>query len=159
MKKRTKILIGFVAIVIVLVAIVAVAASGDDDDDKVRYNYEIELTKSFVTGSGYTETADAGEQYAIVTWTVANDSYSSGFTNNVIIFYAALVVNGISYHTSSVETYLYPGYAQIEIAEGHTASFVYVYEIPDTIAVSDITMDPDYNVLGTEPNMERDTSL
>lgn len=158
MKKRTKILIGVVVIVIVLIAIVAVAGS-DDDDNKVRYNYEIELTKSFTDNSGYTETADAGEQYAIVTWTVANDSYSDGFTNNTIIFYAALVVNGISYHTSSAETWSYPGYALIDIAEGHTASFVYVYEIPDTIVLSDISVDPDYNVLGTEPKMERDTSL
>lgn len=158
MKKRTKILIGVVVIVIVLMAVVAVAGS-DNDDNKVRYNYEIELTKSFTDNSGYTETADAGEQYAIVTWTVANDSYSDGFTTNDWIFDPSIVVNGIAYTMSSWETVLYPGYALKEIKEGYSDSFVYIYELPETVTLSDITMEIEYHTFGTEPKMERDTSL
>lgn len=158
MKKRTKILIGVVVIVIVLIAIVAVAGS-DDDDNKVRYNYEIELTKSFVTGSGYTEAADAGEQYAIVTWTVANDSYSDGFNTNGWVFEPKIVVNGVTYAWSSWETVSYPGYALKEIKEGYSDSFVYVYEIPDTVTLSDMTMEIDFSYSYGQPHMGRDTSL
>lgn len=156
MKKRTKILIGVVVIVIVLIAIVAVASS--DDETEVRYNYKVELADSFVTNSGYTETADAGKQYAIVTWTVANDSYDDGFSTNDLTFVTYVTVNGIQYRTT-FENVSHPGYKLETITAGHQDSFVCVYEIPSTAKLSDIEVTYDYQWTYDPPNMERDTSL
>lgn len=158
MKKRTKILIGVVVIVIVLMAVVTVAASSDDDKTEVRYNYKVELADSFVTSSGYTETADAGKQYVIVTWTVANDSYDDGFSTNDLIFVTYVTANGLQYRTTA-DNYLHPGYKLETITEGHEDTFVCVYEIPSTVQLSDIEVSYDYQWTYDPPKMERDTSL
>ncbi|MDO5861836.1 MAG: hypothetical protein Q4Q58_03470, partial [Thermoplasmata archaeon] len=121
MQKKTKIIIGVV--VVLAVILLAAAAMSGSDKTEVRYNYEIELTDSFTSDSGYEVTSGTSTQFAIVTWTVANDSYSSGFSTNSLTFDVELTVGGLTYSTSAY-MFSHPGYVLATIEQGHQASFV-----------------------------------
>ena len=155
MRTGWKVAVAIVA-VIVVIAVVALATGGDDGPE-VRYDYEMEVVGSFEEADGDVQTAPAGSEFLVVTWTVANDGYSDGFSTNDLIFQTDAVVGGIAYGTS-VYGYLHPGYVLGDIMEGQMASFVFVYEVPAGTAVGDVTMQVDY-VMFDPPSMERDTSL
>ncbi|MDO5854062.1 MAG: hypothetical protein Q4Q62_08555 [Thermoplasmata archaeon] len=158
MQKKTKIIVGAVVVLAVIVLLAAAASGGGSSKAEVRYNYSIEVTDSFTTDSGYTASSGTGSDFAIVTWTVANDSYSDGFSTNSLTFDADLTVNGLTYGTSAY-MYSHPGYLLATIEQGHSASFVYVYEVPDGTAVSDIEVSFEYTWTFDPPKMERDESL
>ncbi len=160
MASRTVKVIG--AIVVVVVIIVAIAAvvvvmSDDDKGGKVRYDYEIEIVDSFYDGT-FNETPSSGNQFAIVTFTVVNDSYEDGFDTNMTIFDVDLKVGSTTYPTSFY-TFLHPGYLLTDIMVGETASFVYVYEVPSGTTVSSISVEMSYIWTFDPPTMERDRSL
>ena len=127
MKTGWKVAVAIVAVV-VIVAVIAAVGSGDDSPE-VRYDYGIEVADSFTSSSGYEETPSSGNQYVIVTWTVANDSYGDGFHTNDLFFQAKVVAGGVAYGTS-IDMYTHPGYLLGDILEGERAMFVYVYEVP-----------------------------
>ena len=155
MKTGWKVAVAIVAVV-VIVAVIAAAGSGDDSPE-VRYDYELEVADSFTSSSGYVVTPSEGNQYAIVTWTVANDSYGDGFHTNDLFFQAKVVAGGVAYSTT-VDMYTHPGYLLGDILEGEKATFVYVYEIPAGIPTENLDVQVKY-VDFDPPSMERDTSL
>lgn len=155
-----KVIIGAV-VVVAIIAIAAVAMGGSDDDKAadVRYNYSAELVKSFTTNVSGAEpqTASEGMQYLIVTYKAFNDSWSDGISTNVIMWQWKATVNGVSYSDSVVE-YLHPGYQLIKIEKGGNGGSVVVFEIPDTIAMTDIEISQKYVDFKT-PTIERDTTI
>lgn len=155
MKTGWKVAVAIVAVV-VIVAVIAAVGSGDDSPE-VRYDYELEVADSFTSSSGYEETPSSGNQYVIVTWTVANDSYGDGFHTNDLFFQAKVVAGGVAYGTS-IDMYTHPGYLLGDILEGEKATFVYVYEVPAGIPAEDLDVQVHYADFDP-PSMERDMSL
>ena len=151
-----KVIIGAV-VVIAIIAIAAVAVGGGDKSPDVRYNYEAELSDSFLTSTGYLQTASEGMQYLVVVYTVYNDKWSDGITTNDIIWQWKATANGISY-SSTVVGYLHPDYQLVTVEKGGHATSVEVFEVPDTLTMSDITISQDYNDFST-PKIERDESI
>ena len=151
-----KVIIGAV-VVIAIIAIAAVAVGGGDKSPDVRYNYEAELSDSFLTSTGYLQTASEGMQYLVVVYTVYNDKWSDGVTTNDIVWQWKATADGISY-SSTVVGYLHPDYQLVTIEKGGHATSVEVFEVPDTLTMSDITISQDYNDFSV-PKIERDESI
>ncbi len=148
------------AIVMVIVcAVMYFSIPGDVDSGDVRYDYVVELTDSFESTSEYRDvvTAPAGKQFAVVTWTIANDSFKDGFSTNDLIFQSDVVVDGLIY-TPQIIGFEHPGYVSASIAEGHTASFVYVYQIPAGTSVDGVEVVFEY-VTVYPPDMIKDESI
>ncbi len=156
-----KVIIG-VVVVIAIIAVAAVAMGGGSSEQKadVRYNYTTELVDSFdTTVSGSVQTAPEGSQYLLVKVKVANDSWSNGVTTNDIIWaWKATTTSGVSY-SSSVVGYLHPAYQLITVEKGGVGTTIHVFEIPDTLALSDLTITQTYDDIGSDPRMERDESI
>lgn len=155
-----KVIIG--AVVVVAIIAIAAVAMGSSDDDKaadVRYNYSAELVKSFTTSvsGAEPETAPEGKQYLIVSYKAFNDSWDAGVSTNDIMWQWKATVNGISY-SDSVVGYLHPGHQLIKIEKGGNGGSVVIFEIPDTIAMSDIEISQKY-VDFKVPKIERDTTI
>ena len=151
-----KVIIGAV-VVIAIIAIAAVAMGGGDKSPDVRYNYEAELSDSFLTSTGTLQTASDGMQYLVVVYTAYNNKWSDGITTNDIIWQWKATANGISY-SSTVIGYLHPDYQLITIEKGGHATSVEVFEVPDTLTMSDITVSQDYKDFSV-PKIERDEDL
>ena len=151
-----KVIIGAV-VVIAIIAIAAVAMGGGDKSPDVRYNYEAELSDSFLTSTGTLQTASDGYQYLVVVYTVYNDKWSDGITTNDIIWQWKATADGVSY-SSTVIGYLHPDYQLVTVEKGGHATSAEVFEVPDTLTMSDITISQDYKDFST-PKIERDTSI
>ncbi len=156
-----KVIIGAV-VVIAIIAIAAVAMGGGSSEQKadVRYNYTTELVDSFdTTVSGSVQTAPEGSQYLLVKVKVANDSWSNGIsTNDLIWSWKATTSAGVSY-TPSVVGYLHPDYQLITVEKGGVGTTIYIFEIPSTLTLSDLTITQSYDDFGSDPKMERDDML
>lgn len=144
-------------VVIAIIAIAAVAMGGGDKSPDVRYNYEAELSDSFLTSTGTFQTASDGYQYLVVVYTVYNDKWSDGITTNDIIWQWKATANGVSY-SSTVIGYLHPDYQLVTVEKSGHATSAEVFEVPDTLAMSDITISQDYKDF-TTPKIERDESI
>lgn len=152
-----KVIIG-VVVVIAIIAIAAAAMSGGGDKSPdVRYNYDAELSDSFLTSTGTLQEASDGYQYLVVVYTVYNDKWSDGVSTNSIIWQWKATANGVSY-SSTVVGYLHPDYQLVTVEKGGHATSVEVFEVPDTLTMSDITISQDYKDFST-PKIERDTSI
>ncbi len=156
MNRRITLPIGAI-ILFVISASIYFGIPDEVDSGSVRYDYDVEIVDSFESKSGYVYTADIGTQFVIVTWTVANDSFEDGFSTDDLIFQADVVAGGLSY-TPRVIGFDHPGYVSATIVMGHTASFVYVYQIPEGFAVEDIGMEFEYMTV-YPPEMIRDEGL
>ena len=156
-----KVIIGAV-VVIAIIAIAAVAVGGGSSEQRadVRYNYTTELVDSFdTTVSGSVQKAPEGSQYLLVKVKVANDSWSNGVTTNDIIWeWKVTTSSGVSY-SSSVVGYLHPAYQLITVEKGGVGMPIHVFEIPDPLALSDLTITQTYDDIGSDPKMERDEGL
>ena len=157
-----KVIIGAV-VVIAIIAIAAVAMGGGSSEQKAdaRYNYSAELVNSFDTNvsTGSVQTAPEGSQYLLVKVKVANDSWSNGVTTNDIIWaWKVTTSSGVSY-SSSVVGYLHPAYQLITVEKGGVGTTIHVFEIPDTLTLSDLTITQTYDDIGSDPKMERDEGL
>lgn len=157
-----KVIIGAV-VVIAIIAIAAVAVGGGSSDKQAdaRFNYSAELVNSFDTNisSGSVQTAPEGSQYLLVKVKVANDSWSNGIsTNDLIWSWKATTSTGVSY-TPSVVGYLHPGYQLITVEKGGVGTTIYIFEIPSTLTLSDLTITQSYDDFGSDPKMERDDTL
>lgn len=156
-----KVIIGAV-VVIAIIAIAAVAVGGGSSEQKadVRYNYTTELVDSFgTTVSGSIQEAPEGSQYLLVKVKVANDAWSNGVTTNDIIWAWKVTTSfGVSY-SSSVVGYLHPAYQLITVEKGGVGTTIHVFEIPDTLTLSDLTITQTYDDIGSDPKMERDEGL
>ncbi len=151
-----KVIIGAV-VVIAIIAIAAVAVGGGDKSPDARYNYDTSLTDFFMTSSGSIQSASDGMQYLVVVYTVYNDKWSDGVTTNDIIWQWKATANGVSY-SSTVMGYLHPDYQLVTVEKGGHATSVEVFEVPDTLKLSDITISQEYKDFST-PKIERDTSI
>lgn len=157
-----KVIIGAV-VVIAIIAIAAAAMSGGSSDKQAdaRYNYTTELVDSFGTNisTGSVQTAPEGSQYFLVKVKVANDSWSNGIsTNDLIWSWKATTSAGVSY-SPSVVGYLHPDYQLITVEKGGVGTTIYVFEVPSTLTLSDLTITQSYDDIGSDPKMELDTSL
>lgn len=152
MKKRTIILLVFVVLVLGAgVLFISAAADqsehsstdGEDTDDGRTYDARIAWTytlKDSVTSkSGYTSTADAGMQFIIIDFVVANDRVSNGIdlgSGDDIDW--TVTYNGIGYSDPSFELYSLPGFQNITVTKGYTGTDVWMTEIPDTATYDDV---------------------
>ncbi len=155
MDSRFRLPIG--AIVLIIVCASIYFGTSDPDPTYVRYDYDIEVVDSFETTLGYDYPAPIGKQYAVVTWTVANDSFEDGFSTSDLDFQADVVVDGLAY-TPRVIGDLHPGHLDARITTGHQATFVYVYEIPAGTDAEDIDVSFEY-VTVYPPVMTRDEGI
>lgn len=147
-----------VPVLIVAILIVALVMDGGEKPADVRYDYDVEVVDSFMTGSGYEQESSPGEDYAIVTWVVVNDHYEDGFDTNILTFSTSVVVNGLSY-TTTVDTYSHPDYKLVTVLEGGSATFAYVYDVPEGTDPSDVEVQYEYIWTFDPPTMERDPTL
>lgn len=157
-----KVIIGAVVIVVIIaIAAIAMAGGSSDKAADARYNYNAELVDSFKTNvsSGTTQTAPEGSQYLIVHVTVYNDSWGNGISTNDLIWkWTATTSAGVSY-TPTVVGYLHPEYQLVTIEKGGHGSSVFVFEVPSTLSMSDLTISQSYDEMGKDPKMKRDESI
>lgn len=156
-----KVIIGIVAVVVVI-ALVAVAVGGGSSSSEpdARYNYKVELADHFSwTGSSggvYAEKPDAGMQYAIITYKVINDK-TDKISTNLLTWEWKITVNSVSY-TSDFDTYSHPGYNLVDVLKGGEATQVIVFQIPDTVALKDVSVSNSYHeIFG--PSLKLDTTI
>lgn len=156
-----KVIIGAV-VVVAIIAVVAIAISGGSDDPEARYNYKVELAPSFQwtgeSGTSYDEVADAGMQYAIVTYVVYNDSYDKGVSTNLMTWVWTVSAENLKY-TSDFDTYSHPGYRLVDVGVGGHATQVIVFQVPATLSVDDLTVSQDYQWTFDPPKLKLDTAL
>lgn len=128
----------------------------DSDDDYVKgwnpipewpgvITYSVKLSDTY-TGQGKYDTPGSGKTYAIVEYTIRNNSYtgwaSNGISNNSYNF--LLDLNGILYSSAS-ETYDVPGYALIEVRPGYSYSGTVIFEVPRGHSASEFILEWDGN--------------
>lgn len=154
---RTGKIVLAVIVVIAVVAIAAAASSGSDDGPEVRYNYSVQVTDSFGDGP-FPETPSEGHEFAVVTFTFANDSYEDGFSTNPLMFVVDVVVDGLSYSTS-YHMMSHPGYQLVDIMPGGTASCSYVFEIPSGTSAEDVEVQWEVQWTFDPPEMGSDGTL
>lgn len=156
-----KVIIGIVAVLVVVVIAAAVIGGGDDSPE-ARYNYKVELADSFQwtgeSGTVYNEKPDAGMQYAILTYTVYNDSYSDAISTNSIIWVWKIVADNIEY-SDNIDTFSHPGYKLVEVQKGGHATQVLVYQIPASLTESDIKVTQDYTWTFDPPKLKLDETI
>lgn len=154
-----KAIIGIIVVVVLAVIIaIALAGSSSEEEAEVRYDYSAEIVDSFQSASGYTYTPSAGMEYVILHVAVANDSYEDGFSTNSLIFVWKATIDGISYDTA-LDMYSLPNYKLITIEAGGSATFDYLFEVPEGTALEDITFTYEYQWTFDPPVMEWDDSL
>lgn len=134
-----KVIIAVAVVAIVVIVAVAAAAGGGSKDPDARYNYDLELSDR---AGGFS--ADAGMQFVIVRFTVANDSDYEVGTRDCLI---RVVYDGIVYDDSDFSGYTMPEYQNVKVTKGASASSVWVYEIPSSATLGDLTtkMDNSYD--------------
>lgn len=128
----------------------------DSDEDYVKgwnpipewpgvITYSVKLSDTFA-GQGKYDTPGSGNTYAIVEYTIRNNSYtgwaSNGISNNSYNF--QLDLNGILYGSAS-ETYDVPGYALIEVRPGYSYSGTVIFEVPRGHSASEFILEWDGN--------------
>lgn len=153
--KRTTI-IGIIAVVIILIAAVAIAGGeSNPDKDKVQYDYEVEISNSFPSTVGGSETAPAGSTFAIVHIYVKNIGFDEGMSLNDFVWQWKAHVNGMTY-SPTVSTYLHPEYKGLsEVEVGGETTTVQVFAVPAGTTVDMVTMTMDYFDFGPTPAFER----
>ncbi len=124
---------------------------------KVRYNYTVDLAKSFPTSYG-TSTPSSGKQYAILKYVVVNDSYADGVTTSDFVWVWKVEAGGVGY-TTSIDQYSHPGHQTVTVNPGASATNVLVFEIPNTLKVSDLAATQEYTWTFDPPVLELDKSL
>lgn len=149
-----KVIIGIIAVVAVVVIVAAAFAGSSSAPADGRYDYKVELADSFTSSTGYVEHPGAGMQYAILTYKVIND-HASNISTNPLTWDWTLKAKNLSY-SMNFDTYSHPGYKLVDVNEGGEATQVIVFEVPQDVTISDISMEWKY-FLG--PKLERDTSI
>ena len=156
-----KLIIGVVAVVVIVAVLAIAIGSGggqDGSEPDARLNYDFEIADSFTTSSGNVQEAYGNDVYLILDITCANDHYASGISTNPMIFQWGVTVGGMTY-SMDVDTYLHPGYALAEIAEGNTGSWTLVFAIPEGTTTDDVTISYEYDMVFSTPTFEIDETL
>ena len=152
-----------IAVVAILAVIAVAVAGGSEEKTEARYNYTVELSDGFEwkgsSGDVYIQKPDDGKQYAILKYTVYNDSYDEDISISPLIWCWDAVIDGVSYSDSSDE-FMHPGYqSSASVVKGGHATQTLVFEIPKEAALSDVSMTHEYIWTFAPPGLERDESI
>lgn len=148
MRKGATILI---IIGVILIAFLALAAIGGSSEKPVdaRYNYEYEYCDSFIGKDGQVvKPYDETMRYVVVKVKAVNNRISSGLSTNSLTWMWHVRCGDVQYSTC-LDMYNHPLYKLEDIAKGGSDTFAYVFKIPKTAKVTEVTQKygPGYNIV------------
>ena len=108
---------------------------GGSDEPDARYNYELTTDTSFVGASGFTNFPGDGKMYVFASITLSNDKVEDGIYLNQYDWRVS--VSGIEYD-HCFDSYDHPQQPSgMTLKKGEKHSFVVVFEVPNTVSISD----------------------
>lgn len=146
-----------VVLALVVIGGIALFSGGGDDKNVARYNYDITLSEDTI-GSGFLSTSpESGFQFAIVKYTMVNESFENGVSTNPFTMTWTVTANGVSYNHKSAVMY-HPDYKEtVTIEVGGTHSSVVLFEVPLDVEVDDITVNIKYS--SSRLNLKLDSDI
>lgn len=157
-----------IILIVVLIAVLGIfglsflsdESDRDNSDSIIRYNYEITLAKNFFISQSQYYAAGIGNNYAIVEYAVVNDSYEEGVMTGISTSAMTLIADNVTYWHIP-ETICHPKYNNVKVGIGGKTNSVRVFEIPDSVAIEDISLDVRYfhEYSTPDPAVMRDVSI
>ncbi len=129
MEKKSKVIIGIIAVIVVIVIAGAAIVGNAASHEYGSYTYSVKTSSSIPVSYGV-GTPDDGYVYAIATITLKNNDYSDGISFNAL--YWGLKANGMKY-SHDFDTYSYSGpnpYNLVTVLPGHSVTQVIVFQVP-----------------------------